>query len=50
MNVAMPGTLLDEIIADSACKDMARPKKELLQAMLKQPLSPDPLGINGAVD
>ena len=37
----MPGTLLDGIIADSACKDMAPDlEKELLQAMLKQPASP----------
>ena len=43
----MPGTLLDGIIADSACKDMAPDLEELLQAMLETATKSDPLGING---
>ena len=44
----MPGTLLDGIIADSACKDMAPDlEEEFLQAMLETASKADPLGING---
>ena len=44
----MPGTLIDGIIADSACKDMDPDlEEELLQAMLETASKSDPLGING---
>lgn len=44
----MPGTLLDSIIADSACKDMAPDlEEELFQAMLETANKSDLLGING---
>ena len=44
----MPGTLIDGLIADSACKDMALDlEEELLQAMLETASKTDPLGING---
>lgn len=44
----MPGTLLDGIISDSACKDMAPDLEgELFQAMLETASKADPLGING---
>ncbi|VOC09548.1 sugar hydrolase [Streptococcus pneumoniae] len=44
----MPGTLLDGIIADSACKDVASDLEgELFQAMLETASKADPLGING---
>lgn len=44
----MPGTLLDGIIADSTCKDMAPDLEgELFQAMLETASKADPLGING---
>ena len=44
----MPGTLLDGIIADSACKDMTPDlEEEFLQAMLETATESDPLGING---
>lgn len=44
----MSGTLLDGIIADSACKDMAPDLEgELFQAMLETASKADPLGING---
>lgn len=44
----MPGTLLDGIIADSACKDVAPDLEgELFQAMLETASKADPLGING---
>lgn len=44
----MPGTLLDGIIADSACKDMAPDlEEEFLQAMLETASKADPHGING---
>ncbi|HGJ5804771.1 TPA: GH92 family glycosyl hydrolase [Streptococcus pneumoniae] len=44
----MPGTLLDGIIADSACKDMTPDLEgELFQAMLETASKADPLGING---
>ena len=44
----MPGTLIDGIIADSACKNMTPDlEEELLQAMLETASKSDPLGING---
>lgn len=44
----MPGTLLDGIIADSACKDVAPDLEgKLFQAMLETASKADPLGING---
>ncbi|WP_247935196.1 GH92 family glycosyl hydrolase [Streptococcus mitis] len=44
----MPGTLIDGVLADSACKDMAPElEEEFLQAMLETASKSDPLGING---
>ena len=44
----MPGTLIDGLIADSACKDMAPDlEEEFLKAMLETATKADPKSING---
>ena len=44
----MPGTLIDGLIADSACKDMAPElEEEFLKAMLETVTKADPKAING---
>lgn len=44
----MPGTLIDGLIADSACKDMAPElEEEFLKAMLETATKADPKAING---
>ena len=44
----MPGTLIDGLIADSACKDMAPDlEEEFLKAMLENATKADPKAING---
>lgn len=44
----MPGTLIDGLIADSACKDMAPElEEEFLKAMLETATKTDPKAING---
>ena len=44
----MPGTLIDGLIADSACKDMAPElEEEFLKAMLATATKADPKAING---
>ena len=44
----MPGTLIDGLIADSACKDMAPDlEEEFLKAMLETATKDDPKAING---
>ena len=44
----MPGTLMDGILADSACKDMAPElEEEFLKAMIKTATKVDPKAING---
>ena len=44
----MPGTLIDGLIADSACKDMAPDlEEEFLKAMLETATKADPKAING---
>ena len=44
----MPGTLIDGLIADSACKDMAPDlEEEFLKAMLETATKSDPKAVNG---
>ena len=44
----MPGTLIDGLLADSACKDMAPDlEEEFLKAMLETATKADPKAING---
>ena len=44
----MPGTLIDGLIADSACKDMAPElEEEFLKAMIETATKSDPKAING---
>ena len=44
----MPGTLIDGLIADSACKNMAPElEEEFLKAMLETATKADPKAING---
>ena len=44
----MPGTLIDGVLADSACKDMApEPEEEFLKAMIETATKADPKAING---
>ena len=44
----MPGTLIDGLIADSACKDMAPDlEEEFLKAMIETATKSDPKAING---
>ena len=44
----MPGTLIDGVLADSACKDMAPElEEEFLKAMLETATKADPKAING---
>ena len=44
----MPGTLIDGLLADSACKDMAPElEKEFLKAMIETATKADPKAING---
>ena len=44
----MPGTLIDGLLADSACKDMAPEfEEEFLKAMIKTATKADPKAING---
>ena len=44
----MPGTLIDGLIADSACKDMAPDlEEEFLKAMLETATKADPKAVNG---
>ena len=44
----MPGTLIDGLIADSACKDMAPDlEEEFLKAMIETATKADPKAING---
>lgn len=44
----MPGTLIDGILADSSCKDMAPElEEEFLKAMVKTATKSDPKAING---
>ena len=44
----MPGTLIDGLIADSACKDMApNLEEEFLKAMLETATKADPKAVNG---
>ena len=44
----MPGTLIDGLIADSACKDMAPElEEEFLKAMIETATKADPKAING---
>ena len=44
----MPGTLIDGVLADSACKDMAPElEEEFLKAMIETATKADPKAING---
>ena len=44
----MPGTLIDGLLADSACKDMAPEfEEEFLKAMIETATKADPKAING---